>query len=152
MADCVFCKIASGEIPSTKVLETPDLVAFRDIHPAAPVHVLVVPRKHVETADDLAPGDAELVGKMVLAAAEVARKEGVARDGYRLALNCRAAGGQEVFHLHLHLLGGRPMRKMGCGRGAQRRGIGNWKLGMGNGEWGINKNRKPSRQHPASVI
>jgi histidine triad (HIT) family protein len=113
MADCVFCRIASGEIPSTKVLETADLAAFRDIHPAAPVHVLIVPRKHVETVDDLSAGDAELVGKMVLAAQDIARKEGVAKEGYRLVINCRAAAGQEVFHLHLHLLGGRPMRKMG---------------------------------------
>jgi histidine triad (HIT) family protein len=113
MAGCVFCKILAGEIPSAKVMEDADFLAFRDIHPAAPTHVLVIPKRHIETVDDLAPEDAPLIGRMVLAAQEIARKEGIAKDGYRLVMNCRSAAGQDVFHLHLHLLGGRKLRLMG---------------------------------------
>lgn len=113
MSDCIFCKIASGDIPAEKVLETDAIVAFDDIHPKAPHHVLIIPRKHIATADDVGEGDAALVGKMLLAAADIARERGIAGDGYRLVMNCRAHGGQEVFHIHLHLLGGRPLGPMG---------------------------------------
>jgi histidine triad (HIT) family protein len=107
MADCLFCKIAAGEIPADIVFENEDLVAFRDIHPQAPTHVLVIPRRHIPTTNDLAPQDAELVGRLALAAARIAEDEGVADSGYRVVLNCNEGAGQSVFHVHLHLLGGR---------------------------------------------
>ena len=107
MADCIFCKIASGQIPATVVYQDDDCVAFRDLGPQAPTHVLIVPRRHIATLDDLVPADAQLAGRIVLAAAHIARQEGVAEAGYRLVWNCNAAAGQSVFHLHLHLLGGR---------------------------------------------
>ncbi len=105
--DCLFCRIVRGEIPAKLVYETPDCVAFNDINPQAPLHVLVVPRSHVPTLD--AADDAELLGKLSLAAAEIARREGVTDDGYRTVMNTNAAAGQTVFHIHLHLLGGRSM-------------------------------------------
>ena len=107
MEDCIFCKIASGQIPATVVYQDDDCVAFRDLGPQAPTHVLIVPRRHIATLDDLVAGDAELAGRIVLAATHIARQEGVAEAGYRLVWNCNAAAGQSVFHLHLHLLGGR---------------------------------------------
>ena len=103
----LFEKIIAGQIPADIVYEDDHCVAFRDINPQAPTHVLVIPRRHVATTDDLADGDAELVGRMALAAAKIAREEGVAEDGYRLVFNCNAGAGQTVFHIHLHLLGGR---------------------------------------------
>lgn len=106
---CVFCGISRGEIPSTLVHEEDDLVAFRDLNPQAPTHVLVIPRRHVASVNDLAGGDEELVGRLVLAAREVASKEGLSDGGYRLVLNTGADGGQTVHHLHLHVLGGRTM-------------------------------------------
>ena len=112
-SNCLFCRIVAGELPSTRVYEDEELVAFRDIQPAAPVHVLVVPREHVPTTDDLEPAHAGLVGRMVLAAARIAREEGLADAGYRLVLNCREDGGQVVFHLHLHILGGRRLSTLG---------------------------------------
>lgn len=110
MSDCLFCKMVAGEIKPTLVLETPDVIAFHDINPQAPIHILVVPRRHVATLNELGSEDAALAGKMVLAAQEVARLEGIADSGYRLVMNCNADGGQTVFHIHLHLLGGRPMK------------------------------------------
>lgn len=110
MTDCLFCKMVSGEIEPDKVYEDEDVLAFRDIDPQAPTHVLVIPRQHVATLNDLDPDSVGLVGKMVLAAAEVAKQEGIAEAGYRTVLNCNAQGGQSVFHIHLHLLGGRRMR------------------------------------------
>lgn len=107
MSDCLFCRIAAGEIPADVVAEGDDWVAFRDVHPQAPTHVLIVPRRHIPTLDDLDPSDAGLVGTLVMAAAEVARREGLVEGGYRLAVNCGAGAGQSVFHIHLHLLGGR---------------------------------------------
>jgi histidine triad (HIT) family protein len=107
MTDCLFCKMVSGEIAPDKVFEDDDVLAFRDINPQAPTHVLVVPKRHVATLNDLDHESAGLVGKMVLAAAEVARHEGFAEQGYRTIMNCNADGGQTVFHIHLHLLGGR---------------------------------------------
>jgi histidine triad (HIT) family protein len=109
MTDCLFCKMVSGEIAPDKVFESDDVLAFRDINPQAPTHVLVVPKRHVATLNELDDESAGLVGKMVLAAAEVARREGFAEQGYRTIMNCNADGGQTVFHIHLHLLGGRVM-------------------------------------------
>lgn len=105
--DCIFCKIAAGEIPCDKVMETDSWLAFRDINPQAPTHVLVIPKKHVPGLHD-ATGDDDL-GELLLAAKEVARIEGVERTGYRLVINSGQQGGQTVDHLHLHVLGGRQM-------------------------------------------
>ena len=109
MTDCLFCKIARREIPAALIHEDDQLVAFRDINPQAPTHVLIVPRRHVATLDDLQTGDEQVVGAMVRLAASIARAEGFARAGYRTVFNCNADGGQTVFHIHLHLLGGRPL-------------------------------------------
>ena len=103
MDDCLFCKIASGEINTDLVHETESVLVFRDINPQAPLHVLVIPRKHISTANDVAAADAGLVGEMVLAAQQVAAAEGYAESGYRLVMNCNADAGQTVFHIHLHL-------------------------------------------------
>ncbi|MFZ1539741.1 MAG: histidine triad nucleotide-binding protein [Chromatiaceae bacterium] len=110
MSDTIFGKIARGEIPADILYEDEDVLAFRDLNPQAPTHVLVIPRKPIRTLNDLEEGDAELVGKLFLAARKVAAQEGIATDGYRAVINCNAAAGQTVFHLHVHLLGGRPMR------------------------------------------
>jgi histidine triad (HIT) family protein len=107
-ADCLFCRIVRKEIPATLVLENDDCVAFRDINPHAPTHVLVIPRTHVASLD--AAGDAALLGRVLLTVAEVARQEGIAESGYRTVLNTNAASGQTVFHLHAHVLGGRSMK------------------------------------------
>ena len=107
MSGCLFCKIVAGEIPSDRVAESDGWIAFRDINPQAPSHVLVVPRRHIATLDDLDAADASLVGDLVSAAAEIARTEGLVEDGYRVVFNCGAGAGQSVFHIHLHLLGGR---------------------------------------------
>jgi histidine triad (HIT) family protein len=105
--DCLFCKIVAGTIPSTMLHEDAHLVAFRDIRPEAPTHVLVVPRKHVASVDALRPEDAELVGRLVLEAGRIAVEQGLTSTGYRLVVNCGEWAGQSVDHLHLHLLGGR---------------------------------------------
>lgn len=104
----LFQKIADREIPADLVYEDDHVVAFRDIHPQAPVHVLVVPRKPIPTLDDLGPDDAELVGRLFLAAQQVARREGL-DAGWRAVINCGRDAGQEVYHIHLHVLGGRRM-------------------------------------------
>ena len=109
MTDCLFCKIANREIPAALIHEDDQLVAFRDINPQAPTHVLIVPRRHVATLDDLDAGDDATVGAMVRLAASLARAEGFAAAGYRTVFNCNVDGGQTVFHIHLHLLGGRPL-------------------------------------------
>ncbi len=109
MSDCLFCKILSGEIPADTVLETDSVLAFRDINPQAPTHVLVIPKKHISTINDISASDRELVGDLYLAAQEIARKEGIEESGFRTVMNCNAAAGQTVFHIHLHVLGGRPM-------------------------------------------
>ncbi len=109
MSDCIFCKMVNGEIKPEVVLETDDLLAFRDTAPQAPTHVLVIPKRHISTLNDLEPDDAELLGKMHLAAKQVAADEGLAEPGYRTVMNCNQDGGQTVFHIHLHLLGGRQM-------------------------------------------
>jgi histidine triad (HIT) family protein len=108
----VFQKIIDGEIPADIVYRDEQVLCFRDIKPAAPVHLLVVPLQPVPTVNDLQTGDEALVGHMVAVARDMARREGIADDGYRLIMNCNAHGGQEVFHLHLHLLGGRPLGPM----------------------------------------
>lgn len=107
--DCLFCKILAGDIPADIVFESDDAIAFRDVSPQAPTHVLIIPRKHVATINDLDASDDALVGRLYLAAKQIAQEEGIADDGYRVAMNCNEAAGQTVFHLHLHLLGGRQM-------------------------------------------
>lgn len=108
--DCLFCRIAARELDAQIVGEGDDWVAFRDVNPQAPTHVLVIPQEHVPTTNDLRPDQEALVGQLVRAAVEIARGEGIADRGYRLVLNCNPEAGQSVFHIHLHLLGGRPMR------------------------------------------
>jgi histidine triad (HIT) family protein len=105
--DCIFCKIASGSIPADAVYQDDDFLAFRDIHPMAPVHVVIIPKKHINSVNDLSGADQAVAGKMLLVAKKVAEKEGIAARGYRLAINCGPDGTQVVPHLHLHVLGGR---------------------------------------------
>jgi histidine triad (HIT) family protein len=107
MTDCLFCKIRDGEIPGDVVYENDDVLAFRDVNPQAPTHILVIPRKHIATNNDLEADDAAVVGKMMLAAKQIAADEGFAAEGYRMVLNCNEGAGQTVFHIHMHLLGGR---------------------------------------------
>jgi histidine triad (HIT) family protein len=106
---CVFCKIVAGEIPAKPVYEDAHCVAVRDVNPVAPTHVLVLPRRHVETINDLAESDEALAGHLVRAGGIVAKQLGLAENGYRLVFNTNADAGQTVFHIHLHVLGGRPM-------------------------------------------
>ena len=107
MTDCLFCRIARDEIPSRKVHSDDEIVAFEDVNPKAPVHLLVIPRVHIPTLNDLDPAHDALVGRMHRVAAELARERGLAQPGYRVVMNCNEAAGQSVFHIHLHLLGGR---------------------------------------------
>jgi histidine triad (HIT) family protein len=107
-ADCLFCRIIAGEIPSSKVYEDDVCYAFNDISPQAPTHILIVPRKHVDSLDEAAEADKDMLGHLTLTAAEIAREKGFAKDGYRVVVNTNDHGGQTVFHLHVHLLGGRP--------------------------------------------
>jgi len=109
VADCLFCKIVAGQVPATIVFQDDHLVAFKDITPRAPTHVLIVPRRHIASLNDLSAGDDALVGEMVRAAAAIATEQGLADRGYRTVFNCNADAGQTVFHIHLHLLGGRTM-------------------------------------------
>ena len=109
MADCLFCKIVSGDIPGSIVYRDEHLVAFKDINPQAPLHALIVPRRHIATLNDLVGEDDDLVGEMVRRAAAIAREHGYADRGYRTVFNCNAEAGQSVFHIHLHVLGGRAM-------------------------------------------
>ena len=109
MSDTIFSKIIAGEIDADIVYEDDVVLAFRDINPQAPTHVLVIPREPVATINDLQPDHAEVVGRMYLAAAKVARQEGIADSGYRTVMNCNADGGQTVYHIHLHVLGGRQL-------------------------------------------
>ena len=110
MSETIFSKIIAGEIPADVVYEDDEILAFRDINPQAPVHVLVIPKQEIATVNDIQPNQAELIGRMVLVAQKIAVEEGIAEDGYRLAINCNRHGCQEVFHLHLHLLGGKQLR------------------------------------------
>jgi len=109
MTDCLFCKIVAGDIPADVIHETDATLAFRDINPQAPTHVLIVPRRHIARINDIEPADRELVGSLFTTAKEIAAAEGLADDGYRVVMNCNEAAGQTVFHLHLHLLGGRAL-------------------------------------------
>lgn len=106
-SDCLFCRIVAGEIPSTQVYETDQVLAFRDINPQAPTHVVVIPKAHYPDAASLAEADPALAGAVLAAAAAVARQEGVAESGYRLVFNTGPDAGQSVFHVHCHVLGGR---------------------------------------------
>jgi histidine triad (HIT) family protein len=109
MSETIFSKIIKREIPADIVYEDDEILAFRDINPQAPTHALIIPRKHVATINDLEDGDEALVGNLFLAAKKIAADEGIADAGYRVAMNCNEAAGQTVFHLHLHLLGGRQL-------------------------------------------
>ncbi len=109
MSDCLFCKILAGEIPADIVYESETAVAFRDINPQAPTHVLIIPRKHISTINDITADDESIVGSLYSAAREIAAQEGLADEGYRAVMNCNEAAGQTVFHIHLHLIGGRQL-------------------------------------------
>lgn len=110
--ETIFLRIIRGELPSEMVYQDDLVSAFRDINPAAPTHILIVPNKVIPTMDDLSDEDELLAGRMLLLAKKIARQEGVAEDGYRLIINCRENGGQIIYHLHLHLIGGRPLGPM----------------------------------------
>ncbi|MDO3687542.1 histidine triad nucleotide-binding protein [Micromonospora sp. C28ISP2-4] len=112
--DCLFCRIVAGEIPATIVRETANTLAFRDIDPKAPTHVLVIPKEHYADVATLAQGAPELAGEVLQTAAVVAEEEGLTVDGFRLMFNTGPYGGQEVFHVHAHLLGGAPLGPMLC--------------------------------------
>jgi len=105
MDDCIFCKIVKGEIPSQFLLENDSLVVFRDIQPQAPVHILIVPKKHIRSINDLTDQDDAIISEMIKTARDMAKKEGIAESGYKLVFNVEKGGGQVIFHLHLHLLG-----------------------------------------------
>jgi len=108
-ADCIFCKIAAGEIPATIRYEDPEIIAFEDLQPQAPHHLLIIPRKHIRTALDLTTADNAMIGHIYQVAGKLANDLGFAADGFRVVNNCNEAGGQVVWHLHFHLLGGRDM-------------------------------------------
>jgi histidine triad (HIT) family protein len=108
----IFSKIINKEIPSDMVYQDDHVTAFRDIEPQAPVHILIVPNREIPTVNDIKEEDEQLIGKLFTAARKIAAKEGIAEDGYRLLINCNKYGGQEVFHLHMHLFGGRPLGPM----------------------------------------
>ncbi|MBP6178231.1 MAG: histidine triad nucleotide-binding protein [Anaerolineales bacterium] len=113
MSDCIFCKIVKGEIPSTNIYRDEQVTAFRDLSPAAPTHILIVPNKHIDSVNAMTADDEQLIGHLFFAAKQIAAQEGLAEDGFRLVINTNAHGGQTVFHIHLHLLGGRQLTKMG---------------------------------------
>ncbi len=106
--DCIFCKIVAGQIPSDRVFEDDVCVAFNDVSPQAPTHILLIPRQHVDSLDKAEPGQKEILGHLLLTSADIARDKGFAENGYRVVINTNADGGQTVFHLHVHLLAGRP--------------------------------------------
>lgn len=107
---CIFCKIVTGEIPAKIIYQDTTVIAFDDLHPKAPQHKLIIPRQHLATLNDMAEEDKELLGHMMYIAKQLAREIGIAETGYRVLMNCNGDGGQEVFHMHLHLLGGRSLR------------------------------------------
>ena len=109
MSDCLFCKIVAGDIPAELVHDDDRVVAFRDINPQAPTHVLIIPREHIATINDLDAEHEPLIGALYSAAKKIAAAEGLSDDGYRVVMNCNEGAGQSVFHIHLHLLGGRPL-------------------------------------------
>ena len=110
MEDCIFCKIANGVIPSSKVYENSEVVAFDDIHPMAPVHVIIIPKKHIPTLLDVAVADGSSVNSMIAAVREVAGIKGIDKRGFRVVINCNEEGGQVIFHLHMHVLGGKKLK------------------------------------------
>ncbi len=109
MDDCIFCKIAAGEIPADIRYQNEELLAFPDINPLAPTHLLIIPKKHISSLSDLSDGESSLIGDMAAIANGLAKSEGIAETGYRLVINCGRQGGQGVAHLHMHLLGGRQL-------------------------------------------
>jgi len=109
MSDCIFCKIGAGQIPAKVVFQTEEVLAFEDLNPQAPVHVLVIPKRHIGTLSEAQAGDQALLGRLLEAAAQIADKKGIAESGYRVVANSGRDGGQTVLHLHLHVLGGRHM-------------------------------------------
>ena len=109
MMDCVFCKIVEGSIPSKKVFETDTVLAFRDVNPVAPEHILIIPKKHIPTMNDVVEEDLPLIGEIMQAAQRIAEMLGIKERGYRLVNNCNEEGGQSVYHLHFHLLGGKKL-------------------------------------------
>ena len=109
MEKCVFCDIVSGKIPSDIIYQGEDFLAFRDIHPMAPVHIVIIPKAHISSLAEVGERRGGLIGRLILLAKKLAEKEGIAEKGYRLAINCGPEGGQVVPHLHLHLLGGRKL-------------------------------------------
>ena len=111
--DCIFCRIANGEVKSDIIYQDDRAIAFPDINPKAPVHLLVIPRKHIESLAELTEDDEMLAGHLVVIASQLAKEQGISHKGYRLVINCGPEGGQVVSHLHLHLLGGRQLRIMG---------------------------------------
>ncbi|MCK9221605.1 MAG: histidine triad nucleotide-binding protein [Limnochordia bacterium] len=109
MSGCLFCKIATGQVPADKVYEDELVVAFKDINPQAPVHLLIIPRKHIPSVTEIKEDDLTLVGHIHHVAAKLAEEQGIAKDGYRIVTNCGEQGGQTVLHVHFHLLGGRSL-------------------------------------------
>ena len=107
--DCIFCKIIAKEIPSTVVYEDDEILAFKDINPVTPVHILIIPKKHIPTITDISEEDTALIGRIHLAAGKIGRDAGIFDQGFRLVNNCRSYGGQVVYHLHFHLLGGQKL-------------------------------------------
>ena len=107
--DCLFCKIAQQQIPAKIIYQDEQVVAFRDISPQAPVHALVIPKRHITTLNDIGPEDASLLGHMVVTAQKIAAEDGIDETGFRLVMNCNRDGGQTVYHIHMHVLGGRAM-------------------------------------------
>lgn len=107
--DCLFCKIVAGEIPANRIYEDSEVIAFNDINPQAPTHALIIPRKHISTLNEAAESDKSILGAMSLAAAKIAKEQGFDQTGYRTVMNCNEHGGQTVYHIHLHLLGGKAM-------------------------------------------
>ncbi len=113
LSDCIFCKIIDRQIASDIVYEDDEVLAFNDITPQAPVHVLIIPKKHVSSVNELADSNADVIGTLVIRAKQLARERGIDESGYRLVINCNAQGGQTVFHIHLHLMGGRQLGALG---------------------------------------
>ncbi|MBN4063870.1 histidine triad nucleotide-binding protein [Cardiobacterium sp. AH-315-I02] len=109
MSDCLFCKIQQGEIPADIVFESDDVLAFRDVNPQAPTHILIIPRKHIATVNDLGKNHEQMMGRLFSVAKTIAAQEGVAEEGYRMVVNCNEKAGQTIFHIHMHLLAGRNM-------------------------------------------
>ncbi len=109
MGDCIFCKIVEGEIPSNKVYEDENILAFKDINPLTPIHILVIPKKHIKSINELKPDDEILIGKIFSTVKQIAKEQGISENGYRVVSNCGEDGGQEVKHLHFHILGGKKL-------------------------------------------